>query len=393
MADTYDFGHSSPMRARLHFVLNSDVTFGQHLIWIVVEGVMKYLKYSLLLITIAGISACNQPDDYDGYSPTPYEFQVPQGLPPVESFIPEDNPMTVEGVALGRKLFYETMLSGDNTQSCGSCHKQENGFAEPLQVSVGIDGVSGTRNAMALINMAWNQNGFFWDGRSTTLEVQALEPIRNPIEMNTTWPEVEVKLNADEDYKQLFKEAYNVDYIDSLTVAKAIAQFVRTLISGNSKFDKYYNQQVATLTEQELRGLILYNTEAADCFHCHGLGGLITDNRYRNNGLDTEFSADEGRYYVTGDDADKGKFRVPTLRNIELTAPYMHDGRFFTLEQVVDQYSEHVQLSETVDPLMELVGFGGANLSQQDKEDLVAFLKTFTDEDFATNPDFSDPNE
>lgn len=393
MADTYDFGHSSPMRARLHFVLNSDVTFGQHLIWIVVEGVMKYLKYSLLLITIAGISACNQPDDDDGYSPTPYEFQVPQGLPPVESFIPEDNPMTVEGVALGRKLFYETMLSGDNTQSCGSCHKQENGFAEPLQVSVGIDGVSGTRNAMALINMAWNQNGFFWDGRSTTLEVQALEPIRNPIEMNTTWPEVEVKLNADEDYKQLFKEAYNVDYIDSLTVAKAIAQFVRTLISGNSKFDKYYNQQVATLTEQELRGLILYNTEAADCFHCHGLGGLITDNRYRNNGLDTEFSADEGRYYVTGDDADKGKFRVPTLRNIELTAPYMHDGRFFTLEQVVDQYSEHVQLSETVDPLMELVGFGGANLSQQDKEDLVAFLKTFTDEDFATNPDFSDPNE
>lgn len=393
MADTYDFGHSSPMRARLHFVLNSDVTFGQHLIWIVVEGVMKYLKYSLLLITIAGISACNQPDDDDGYSPTPYEFQVPQGLPPVESFVPEDNPMTVEGVALGRKLFYETMLSGDNTQSCGSCHKQENGFAEPLQVSVGIDGVSGTRNAMALINMAWNQNGFFWDGRSTTLEVQALEPIRNPVEMNTTWPEVEVKLNADEDYKQLFKEAYNVDYIDSLTVAKAIAQFVRTLISGNSKFDKYYNQQVATLTEQELRGLILYNTEAADCFHCHGLGGLITDNRYRNNGLDTEFSADEGRYYVTGDDADKGKFRVPTLRNIELTAPYMHDGRFFTLEQVVDQYSEHVQLSETVDPLMELVGFGGANLSQQDKEDLVAFLKTFTDEDFATNPDFSDPNE
>lgn len=393
MTTTYDAGHSKPMHLRLHFAVESNVTFGQHPPENVVGVVMKYLKYSLLLIILAGISACNQPDEDDGYSPTPYEIQVPQGLPPVESFIPEDNPMTVEGVALGRKLFYDPLLSDDNSQSCSSCHRQEFGFAEPQQVSVGIDGSTGTRNAMALINLAWNSNGFFWDGRAATLEDLVFQPVTNPIEMNTTWPEVEAKLNADADYLQLFKEAYDIDVIDSVHVSKAISQFLRTLVSANSKFDKFYNQQVANLTDQELRGLVLYNTEAADCFHCHGLGGLITDNKFRNNGLDTDFSPDEGRYVVTGDVEDKGKFRVPTLRNIELTAPYMHDGRFFTLEEVLEQYSEHVQISETVDPLMELVGFGGAHLTTQEKADLIAFLKTFTDEEFATKPEFSDPNQ
>ncbi|MCB9204028.1 MAG: c-type cytochrome [Flavobacteriales bacterium] len=353
---------------------------------------MRKIRLLIWIAASVTLGSCNQEPCDDGYSPTPYELVIPQGLPPVETFIPEDNPMTVEGVALGRKLFYDPLLSDDNSQSCASCHKQENGFAEPQRFSIGIDGSVGNRNAMALINLAWNPNGFFWDGRAATLEDLVFQPVTNPIEMNTTWPEVEAKLNANEEYKVLFKEAYNVDEIDSVHVSKAISQFLRRLISGNSKFDRYYNQQIESLTEQELRGLILYNTEGADCFHCHGLGGLITDNRFRNNGLDTDFSSDEGYYLVTGDDADKGKFRVPTLRNIELTPPYMHDGRFFTLEEVVDQYSEHVELSATVDPLMELVGFGGAQLTPQEKEDLVAFLKTFTDEEFVTNPDFSNPN-
>ncbi|MBP9152996.1 MAG: c-type cytochrome, partial [Flavobacteriales bacterium] len=248
------------------------------------------------------------------------------------------------------------------------------------------------RQAMTIINMGWNQFGFFWDGREATLEDQALKPVTNPIEMNAKWPEVEAKLNANADYKLLFKQAYDVDYIDSLTVAKAIAQFERTLISGNSRFDKWYNQQAIQLTESELRGFILYNGEGADCFHCHGLGGLITDNRFHNNGLDTDFSADEGRFLFTGNDADKGKFRTPTLRNIEFTAPYMHDGRFQTLEQVVDHYSHDIQASATIDPLMELVGNGGAQLTQQDKDDLIAFLKTFTDDGFLSNPQFSNPN-
>ncbi len=349
----------------------------------------RFIQFILLLVAL--VSGCNQPDDNDPYVTTPYELQIPQGLPPMDMFIPADNPMTVEGVALGRKLFYDPILSGDNSQACADCHKQELGFGDPRQFSVGIDGSVGTRQSMALVNLGWNQFGFFWDGREATLEDQALKPITNPIEMNTTWPEVEAKLNADEEYKLLFKKAYNVDVIDSLTVAKAIAQFERTLISGNSKFDKWYNQQSIQLSESETRGFILYNGEGADCFHCHGLGGLITDNRFHNNGLDTDFSADEGRYLVTGNDGDKGKFRTPTLRNIFMTAPYMHDGRFQTLEQVVDHYSHHILPSATIDPLMELVGNGGAQLTQQDKDDLIAFLRTFTDEGFLANPEFSDP--
>ncbi|MCF8464746.1 MAG: cytochrome-c peroxidase [Flavobacteriales bacterium] len=348
--------------------------------------------YPFVLLFAVLVSACNQPDDNDPYLTTPYVLQIPQGLPPMDAFIPLNNPMTVEGVALGRKLFYDPILSGDNTQACAHCHKQEFGFGDPRQFSEGIDGSIGTRQAMSIINLGWNQFGFFWDGREATLEDQALKPVTNPVEMNTTWPEVEAKLNADATYKLLFKQAYNVDYIDSLTVAKAIAQFERILISGNSKFDKWYNQQSIQLSESELRGFILYNGEGADCFHCHGLGGLITDNRFHNNGMDTDFSADEGRYLVTGNDADKGKFRTPTLRNIEFTAPYMHDGRFQTIEQVVDHYSQHILPSATIDPLMELVGNGGAQLTQQDKDDLIAFLKTFTDEGFLTNPEFSNPN-
>jgi len=352
---------------------------------------MLLQRFFFLLTVSVAVSSCKPDPDPVDYVTTPYVLNIPQGLPPMDSFIPADNPMTVEGVALGRKLFYDPILSGDNSQSCSSCHVQEKGFSDPDQFSEGINGDFGNRNSMPIVNLGWNQFGFFWDGRSITLEEQALDPVVNPIEMNATWPEVEAKLNAHSEYPELFRKAFNVDRIDSLAVAKAIAQFERTLISGNSKFDRFYNQQAGQLSDAELRGLTLYITEAADCFHCHGLGGLITDNRFRNNGLDVAFS-DSGRYNVTQDVADIGKFRTPTLRNIELTAPYMHDGRFFTLEQVVDHYSDHVQISETVDPLMELVGFGGAQLSVQDKADLVAFLKTFTDTEFINNEDHSNPN-
>ena len=348
-----------------------------------------YWIFSLLVVTV---SSCTKPDCDDGYVTTPYELDIPKGLPPMDSFIPLDNPMTVEGVALGRKLFYDPILSGDNSQACADCHKQELGFGDPRQFSIGIDGSVGTRQAMTLINLGWSQNGLFWDGRAETLEDLIFEPVVNPIEMNTTWPEVETKLNNSEDYTALFAQAYNTDVIDSTHVSKAISQFIRTLISGNSKFDKWYSQQAIQLTDAETRGFILFNGEGADCFHCHGLGGLITDNKFHNNGLDVEFSADEGRYLVTGDAADKGKFRTPTLRNIQLTAPYMHDGRFFTLEQAVNHYSEEVKDSETLDPLMKLVGEGGAQLTMAEKQDLVAFLRTLTDEEFLSNPEFSNPN-
>ncbi|MCF8275764.1 MAG: c-type cytochrome [Flavobacteriales bacterium] len=351
---------------------------------------MNRLRWIIMLLIGVIIGSCNQPDDDDSIT-TPYELNIPKGLPSMELFIPADNPMTVEGVALGRKLFYDPLLSGDNTQSCSSCHRQEQGFGDPRQFSQGIDGSIGNRNANALINLGWNQFGLFWDGRAATLQDLVFEPIRNPIEMNTTWPEVEAKLNASDEYLSLFDQAYNADRVDSVLVTKAISQFLRTLISGNSKFDKWYNQQSIQLSESETRGFVLFNGEGADCFHCHGLGGLITDNKFHNNGLDVTFQ-DGGRYLVTENAADLGKFRTPTLRNIEITAPYMHDGRFFTLEEVIDHYSEHILQSPTLDPLMKLVGNGGAQLTQQEKQDLLAFLKTFTDEEFLSNPDLSDPN-
>ncbi|MFC2176446.1 cytochrome-c peroxidase [Bacteroidota bacterium] len=349
-----------------------------------------FLRFLVLCTILWSVSGCKEKPEED-YVTTPYTLEIPAWFPPIDQFIPADNQMTVEGVALGRKLFYDPILSGDNTQACASCHLQENGFSDPRAFSEGISGEFGNRNAMAVINLGWNQFGFFWDGRDKTLEDQALGPVVNPIEMNTTWPEVEAKLNADAEYSLLFKQAYGIDVIDSLHVAKAIAQFERTLISGNSKFDRFYNQKIEQLTALEARGFVLYTTEAGDCFHCHGLGGLITDNRFHNNGLDQMFK-DSGRYKVTGNADDIGLFRTPTLRNIELTAPYMHDGRFFTLEQVVEHYSEHVKPSPTIDPLMKKVGTGGLQLSEQDKKALVAFLKTFTDSKFATNTNFSKPN-
>ena len=355
---------------------------------------MKFFRNSVLILLIgSAFSSCKKQTCDEGiYTPTPYEFQIPQGLPPIDIFIPEDNPMTVEGVALGRKLFYEPMLSDDNTQSCGSCHRQEYGFAEPQQYSVGVDGSVGTRNAMALVNLAWNPNGYFWDGRAATLEDLVFEPVTNPIEMNTTWPEVEAKLNANSEYRDLFKKAYNIDVVDSVHVSKAIAQFLRTLISGSSDYDRR-RLYLDTLTSLQDRGFTVFeNPSLGDCFHCHSLDARITINEFSNNGMDLEFQ-DDGRYLTTGNSLDKGKFRIPTLRNIELTAPYMHDGRFFTLEEVVEHYSEHVkQESPNIDSSMELAAEGGANLSDYDKQALVAFLKSMTDHEFINNPDFSDPN-
>jgi cytochrome c peroxidase len=217
----------------------------------------------------------------------------------------------------------------------------------------------------------------------------------NPIEMNISWPEVESKLNADANYKNLFKQVFNIDYIDSVHVSKAIAQFLRTMVSGNSKYDKFVREEVS-LTTSELNGLNIYNTERGDCFHCHTLSnGLATDNSFKNNGLDDDASmTDLGRMLVTGSASDKGKFKVPTLRNIEFTAPYMHDGRFATLEEVVDHYDQGGVSSSTVDPLMKhLQGSAspGLNLTLTEKQDLVNFLKTLSDPDFISNMAFTHP--
>jgi len=312
------------------------------------------------------------------FSNTPYVIETPYGFTNMN--IPSDNPMTVEGVFLGEKLFKDPILSANNTQACINCHQQNFSFSDPNQFSTGIDNIQGTRNASALINIGWNTS-FNWDGSSLSLEEQAFEPVTNQIEMHNSWSNVEIALNLDADYLGLFKEAFNIDYIDSNHVVKAIAQYERTLISANSKLDRYLNNE-DQLTISELNGYAIFNTEKGDCFHCHA-SQLFMDNQFHNNGLDLEPFQDLGRAKVTSNALDNGKFRTPTLRNIEMTAPYMHDGRFATLEEVVEHYDSGGKYSTTIDPLMKKLGIG-LQLTNQEKIDLVAYLKTLTDHEFIT---------
>ncbi len=346
---------------------------------------MKFSKYIYLASTLI-LFSCQRDIPYVEpfvYNPTYVVLEKPKGFP--QASIPADNPMTEEAIKLGKKLFYDPVLSGDNSMSCSDCHFQTSAFANNLQYNIGIDGISGNRNAMALINLAWSKD-FNWDGSVSNLESQAFEPVINPIELHAlNWKEVSSKLMQSEEYKDLFELAFNTRIIDSTNVVKAIAQFERTLISADSKFDKFLDYR-ASLTPSELRGKEIFTTEKGDCFHCHSYP-LFTNNDFHNNGLDPELEIDNGRFNITGDINDKGKFKSPSLRNIELTAPYMHDGRFQTLEEVIEHYNFGGHNSTTVDPLMKKVGVG-LGLSQQNKLDLINFLKTLTDTSFINNPDF-----
>ena len=345
---------------------------------------------AILLVQSCCKTDCDEP--IDEFNPSPYNLVIPSTLPPID--IPEENPLTIEGVELGRMLFYEPLLSGDGTQACASCHMQSAGFTDSARYSTGIDGLQGSRNAMVVFNLAWSPT-LFWDGRASSLEEQALDPIVNPIEMHETWADAAEKLNAHAEYPELFKKAFDIDEIDSSYVVKAIAQFERTLISGNSKWDQWIRGEVI-LTEQELRGWDLFNIDGpivgADCFHCH-TAPHFTDFTFHNNGLDgDEAFTDLGLYEVTENDIDKAKFKTPTLRNIEVSGPYMHDGRFASLEEVVEHYNSGGHASSTVDPLMKNIG-EGLLLSPEDKQALIAFLRILTDHEFLNNQDFSNPVE
>ncbi|RLD30592.1 MAG: cytochrome-c peroxidase [Bacteroidetes bacterium] len=355
---------------------------------------MKFFTYLSLLVLILCSISCGIDSPGDGFEPTPVSLTIPQLfeeliLPPI---IPEDNPLTEEGIALGKKLFFDPMLSLDGSQACVDCHRPENAFTDPRRFSIGIDGSVGTRNSMPLHNLAWNyKERFFWDGRATTLEQQIFGPVTNPIEMNNTWPNVENTLQAANEYPQLFEQVFGTSTIDSTMVSKAIAQFVRTLISANSKFDRFLLGQ-EELTVSEANGLAVFLDEGrGDCFHCHGLPAnpLWTDNTFHNNGLDAIIT-DRGLGGFSGDPREFGLFKSGSLRNLAFTAPYMHDGRFETLEEVIDHYSEGLIFSETIDPLMKKVGEGGVHLSEEDKVDLKAFLLSLSDPSFISNPDFQE---
>lgn len=354
----------------------------------------KYLITLALAALAVLLQQCKKDDDSTPSIPgaTPYTFVVPQGFPPVE--IPANNPMTVEGIRLGRMLFYEKRLSGDNTMACADCHLQDQNFSDFNQFSTGIDGIEGTMQAMPIMNLAW-QEFFFWNGRATSLEQQAIEPVENPIEMHELWPNALAKLQADPAYVSLFTKAFGPGGITRDRATKAIAQFERTLISANSRFDQWRAGTVQFTPEEEL-GYQIFNSEQGDCFHCHGdlatgnLFGAYGQLQFSNNGLDATIEPNSGREAVTGNPADRSKFKIPSLRNIEYSFPYMHDGSIPTLDSIIGFYNFGGHVTPTTDPNMKAAGIGRSWTPQQ-KAALKAFLLTLSDPEFLTDTAFASP--
>lgn len=304
--------------------------------------------------------------------------------------LPQDNPLTAQGVALGDRLFHENRLSVNDSISCSTCHQQATGFSDSRKFSIGAEGHLGKRRSMPLVNLAW-QKSFFWDGRAPTLREQVLMPIRDPHEMNEKPEAVAEKLGKDPVYQKLFSAAFGSPEVTPDRMALALEQFLLTKVSQESRFDLAL-RKAGELTETEKRGLQLFVTEhaperglrGADCFHCHG-GMLFTDHEFHDNGLDLEKS-DIGRMTVTGNEVDRGKFKTPSLRNVALRAPYMHDGRFATLEEVVEHYNSGVHRRPNLDPNLAKHPAAGLGLTDQEKGELVAFLRTLTDTGFSTSP-------
>ena len=350
---------------------------------------MKNIGIYLLIFFF--LMRCSSKEE-EVYTPVPYALEIPELFADklIAPIIPSDNPLTEEGVALGKKLFSDKILSGNQTQSCADCHKVKEAFSDSAPFSLGAQGILGKRNSMPLFNLAWNfDERFAWDGKEFGLENQVIEPIVNPLEMHGDLKEIVKKLNEHNNYPALFQSAFGSSKISPDLVAKAVAQFMRTIISANSKFDNFLLGK-STLTVEEENGFnIFMSEEKGDCFHCHGSTNnpLWTDNKFHNNGLDERF-IDLGLGAITGDPSDNGKFKTPSLRNLIFTAPYMHDGRFSTLEEVINHYSEGLQFSETIDPLMKSVHQGGVDLNEEEKAALKAFLLTLTDEEFIENPAF-----
>lgn len=361
---------------------------------------MKYLLVSLLgLGVFISCQKKNKEAEYIAqYDPTEYKIVFKNNTLPT-LMIPSDNPLTVEKVRLGRMLFYDSLLSRDNTVSCATCHVQSDGFSDINRFSEGVNGGIGGRQAMAIFNMAYHSNQFFWDGRANLLRDQSLLPIQDHLEMDETLPNIVVKLMSDTMYTNQFIRAFGTDKINSTKVSLALENFMMSIISEDSKYDKYLAGK-GVLTASEERGRTLFfgeyneffpSVSGADCAHCHA-GNNFENDLYMNNGLDTdnEFS-DYGREKATGDINDRAKFKVTSLRNIAVTPPYMHDGRFNTLEEVVDHYNGEVENSSTVNPALLGTTTTGLMLDAQEKQDLVNFLKTLTDETFLNNPEYKSP--
>ena len=357
---------------------------------------MKIEVFILLLMTTLFVACTQEEDPKVEYDPTLYSIAFGHFPNPN---LPVDNLPTNAGVELGRMLFYEKALSRDRSMACADCHQQIDMFSDIRQFSIGVDQLPGKRQAMPIFNIAWHKNGMFWDGRAPRARDQALMPIQDPLEMHETLENAVAKLQAMQIYKDQFVRAFGDDTITPERMGLAIEQFEFTIISNHSKFD-HFMQGGITLTESEERGRVLFFREfdpflgqkGGECFHCHG-GFNFTNDQFMNNGLDADDEmSDLGRFIVTNEPVDKARFKVPSLRNIALTPPYMHDGRFATLEEVIEHYATGVKPSTTVDELLfHNTEPGGLQLTTQDKADLVAFLKTLTDEGLKTNDLFASP--
>lgn len=332
------------------------------------------------------------------FQPTPFELPIPSNYPKMP--IPADNPLTEEGIYLGKKLFYDPILSRDSTISCASCHLQEHSFKDPAGISTGVDQRKGRRTSMNLINVGYNQDRLFWDGRSSSLEDQVTGPVEDPNELDHDWPSIESLLRTHADYPKLFRKAFGIQSekeINKDLISKAIAQFERTLIgSGTTRYDLAIQGKIE-LTQDELEGYMMFTDASpglypdAECAHCHA-EPLFTTFEFKNNGLETidnlEDFLDRGRGEVTGQIMDNGKFKIPTLYNAAISPPYMHDGRFDTLEEVMDHYNSGGHRQPNTDPLIRPLG-----LTEKQKQQVIAFVKTLTDTVFLQNPAFNPPSD
>ena len=376
-------------------------------------------KIYYMIFWVFFLTSCAQKMPQSNYNPVPYDLGVP--FFPDSMNIPKNNPMTVEGVKLGRYLFYDGRLSGnpDKPMSCASCHKQEYSFECGLNDffdghPIGNSGQKTPNVMLPLINLVWNNSGYFWNGlinhnnkqlgskkygvpedslyTMTNIESTVWMAIKAPHEMDGNIKKAVKMIKNDAFYRDLFYRAFGTSEINIDLISKAIAQFVRSLVSFNSKFDRFMAGELQ-LSKSEMRGLMLFTTEGADCFHCHGSPALPlwTTNLFMNNAKDIDFEGQNDRSVVTGNPLDKGKYRVPTLRNIEFTAPYMHDGRFKTLDEVLDFYNNHLKRSPYIDPLSINANHGGMHLSDRDLADLKAFLLTLSDTAFIYDKRFSNP--
>jgi len=372
------------------------------------------VKYSLILIVFV-LYSCNTKTDTKpvAVGPTPYVFEIPFGFPR-QLNIPGYNPMTDEGVELGRTLFYDGRLSGrdhpDSLMSCASCHLQHRSFecgsdhpAFEDGFPQGITGIPTSHVMLPLINLVWNENGYLWNGRISKdnpdpnmryLEDIVWMTVVAPDELNGDTGRTAELIGSIPAYAEMFKNAFGTEQVTMDRISMAIAQFVRSIVSANSKFDRYMRGE-EQLSASELNGFVLFTTEeGADCFHCHGGFGnpLFTTNLFYNNAKDSIFPGVDDRFAFTGDPMDKGAYKATTLRNIELTGPYMHDGRFATLEEVIGFYAHGLLWSPYIDPLMHHIATGGNQLTNSEKQDLLAFIRALRDDEFLNNPQFGPPD-